>query len=124
MSTPGAPAEFIRVYGGMAAGMWARTHHTPAHWEEGRAIALLLADGGTHQIGALYPAGVALRQETDPARSRESPVVSREEVFPCTRLTVGAPRERPPLPKRPNPVAATPVPSAAPAGGLFTGSDW
>lgn len=125
MSTPPTTTPVLHVYGGISLASWAKTHHEPASWEEGQAIARLLADGGEHKIAALFPAGVALRQETIPARSSDLPVVTREELFPCTRMQVSPIARAPIAPSSPSP---TPPPAAAaaspaPSDSLFSG-DW
>ena len=122
--------EAIHVYGGVSSTMWTLTHRRPVTWEEGQAIARLLADGGEFKIAALFPAGVALRRETVPSRSADNPTVLREEKFPCTRMMVE------PIAPAPKSVAVqSPAPPTAPAasgdrvavvaGGLFdSAADW
>lgn len=130
--TPATPAEAIRLYGGISLNVWTRTHHEPANWAEGQAIARILADGGEHKIAALFPAGVCLRQESVALMTRDVPVVSREEKFPCTRMIV-EPMARPvaPAPETSAPKAAAREPALAGAGmgpavegGLFAGAEW
>ena len=127
--------EVLHVYGGVSLNCWTRTHHAPANWEDGTNIARELANGGPHKIIALYPAGVALRLESLPKLSRETAHVSREEIFPCTRLIaekvefVSAPAAPTPSPAKKSPERPTPapVPAAAAAsvsGGLFDNVDW